>query len=433
MKKFIGIAVIGLYSILLLQIFVNSVSQLSTMYQQHQLLISSANGIISFSDFVRYYACGKIALSPEAHKCYDAAVQLKYFNEIIFERAGLLIGRPIITHYTPIVYPLTIPIALAPINQAFPIWIVGGFAAVAAGFSLALNTGKQRPVWFSLLAVLGVAATFPTIISLRMGQPSWFILATECLYLWAFVRNRQNICGASVALLCFKPHYGLYFLLPLVIKKKLPALCSFAVTLGLLLLAAGLIIGIENIINYPRFVVDTESNLSLLNYGGDKMVSLRFLCSRIFAEALAVKISLGISLAGLVSAGALWWKFRLCNVHERWLIGCTVLICLLTSPHIYVYDLAMLGVLAVLLGENPVARTSAGRLGCKLFQTLLILYPIVSWIGIMLPSGNTGFPFIAVTYNVLLLVCALTYVFSGTKARAQKLQSSSMISAGSAL
>ncbi|MBS2010389.1 MAG: DUF2029 domain-containing protein [Cyanobacteria bacterium SZAS TMP-1] len=387
------------------------------MAERHELLVSASNGVISFSDFIRYYACGKIALSYDAHSCYDPVVQLKWFNKIIFESAGLLVSRPLITHYTPIVYPLAIPLALVSLSQAFSLWVLAGFAAVAAGFSLALNTAKKQPLWLSLLIVLGVAAAFPTIISLRMGQPSWFILALECVYLWAFVQKKHVVSGACVALLCFKPHYGLYFLVPLIIRKRYLAVGSFVVTLGLLLAAAGLIIGFDNLVNYPQFVVNTESNLGLLNYGGDKMVSLRFLASRFLTEAASVKVGLVVGFVGLFSAGTFWWRYRNTAVDGRWLIGCTVLICLLTSPHTYVYDLTMLGVLAVLLGENSIWRSRAGAGYYNIFQVLLVLYPIVTWFGIMLPSGNSVFPFIAVGYNAFLLVFALLAINAGARSR----------------
>ncbi len=423
MKKFVFPAFLTLYllTLLIVGLFIFSVALKEIL--ENRLLLSVNGGVLKVQDFVRYYLSGLIAASADAHQVYDTAVQNRYFQGLVFQQIGFVTKDQLLTHYTPNVFPFCLALALLPLNDAYKAFFLLSILALVATLPIALNALGKRS-WLAIVAVF-IAATCNSqaVIAIRMGQPSWLILALECLFYWSWLKKRDWLSGISVGLLFFKPHYGLYFLTPLVVARRWRALLYFFATAGLLLGLGGLIIGFDNVINYPKVILKSDGEI--VWHG---IVSLRYIVN-IFFAAQAVQISLAVMVMGLIINLLIWWQEKKYQLDQTWLICCTVLLCLFTSPHTYHYDLTMLALLAVSLVPVRPLHHKIARTSFAIYRFILVAYPGFSWLSLFWSRTEHGAYYdplqslMAIAMNGTLLTLALICLFDQPKPEPNQIQS----------
>ncbi len=379
---------------------------------ENRLLLSVNNGAFKAQDFVRYYLSGYIASSADAHQVYDTAVQNRYFQDLVFQQIGFRTDEQLLTHYTPIVFPFCVALAALPLNEAYKVFFLASVFAVVTTLPLALNASGRRP-WYLILAVfIAVTCNSQAVIAIRMGQPSWLILALECLFYWSWLKKRDWLSGLSVGLLFFKPHYGLFFLTPLVVARRWRAVLYCGVTACILLSLGGLIVGFDNVINYPKVILKNDGEIIWRG-----IVSLRYIANMFYENAQAVQISLVVMLLGLTANLLIWWREKPHQLNQTWLICCTVLLCLFTSPHTYHYDLTMLGLLAVSLAPVKPFHQTMAKISFAIYRAILITYPGLSWLSLFWSRSEHGAYYdplqslLAISMNGTLLALALICLF----------------------
>ena len=412
MKKLFWPAFFTVYMLALLMVglFIFNIALKELL--ENRMLLSVNDGVLKVQDFVRYYLSGHIAASADAHRVYESAVLDQYFQKLVLDNIGYAGKDHLLTHYTPLVFPFCLALAWLPLNQAYTVFFIASVVAVCLCLPLALNALGKRP-WFILVATfIALTCNSQAVIAIRMGQPSWFILALECLFYWSWLKKKQWLSGLAVGLIFFKPHYGLYFLTPLVVARRWRALLVCAATVGLLLGLGGAIIGFENVINYPQVIIKNDGEI--VWHG---IVSLRYIVNIFFANAQAVKISLVVMALGLFLNFAIWWQQKRYQLNETWLICCTVLLCLFSSPHTYHYDLTMLGLLAVSLVPVKTIYSKMAQTSFAIYRFILLSYPAFSWISLYWSRTEHGRyydplqSFLAIAMNGTLLTLALICLF----------------------
>ncbi|MFA6208612.1 MAG: glycosyltransferase family 87 protein [Candidatus Obscuribacterales bacterium] len=416
MKKSLRALAIGLYMAALvtvgLFIFQVAVKELV----ENRMVLSITNGALKVQDFVRYYLSGQIAGSPDAYHVYDTEVQNHYFRALVFNTIGVTTNEQLLTHYTPIVFPFCRALALLPISQAYIVFFIASALALASGLPLALNALAKRPWIFVVATLIATTCNSQAVIAIRMGQPSWLILALECFFYWSWIKQKNWVTGLSVALLFFKPHYALYFLTPIIVARRWPALTYCAAAVVILLSLGGLLIGFDNVINYPNIILKNDGEI--VWHG---IVSLRYIANIFYPNAAAVKISLIVWLVGLAVNLLLWSQEKKLHLDQTWLICCTVILCIFTSPHTYHYDLTMLGLLAVSLTATKPLYSKLARLSFANYRFLLIAYPGLSWLSLNLSRTEHGAYYdplqslLAIAMLAVLLVLAIICLFDRPK------------------
>lgn len=349
------------------------------------LLVSSSPGTVFINDFIHFYCAGQLILQGEAKRIYDPQVQLIFMDRLI---APLHAAQVFYIQYVPFVFLLSVPIALLPLEPAYCAWTAFSiFCILASGLLLhkflPRFSGPQVSIIF-----LAMFATLANFECLQLGQLGCFLLLLLTVYLIALVRpasiGQTRILdiagGACLALSSMKPHYALLMAIPALLQKRWGIIFCAAMTELFLLGASGLILGWENIINYPHVVLEADTNPQ---YGGvhpEHMVSIRGVFCRFLSDHVALKASMFVYLAGALLI-ALNKKNRLADQKNiELLFSVTLVMTLVLSPHTNLYDCVLLVLPAYLLlpGVNLTEICRTQPLPAKCTQIILVFYPLFS-------------------------------------------------------
>lgn len=148
------------------------------------------------SDFVSFYAAGKLALAGTPALAYDQAAH--FAMEQHFTVPG---AQYQYFFYPPIFILLCAPLSLLPYHAAYYVFEIVTLAA----FLLTMRQILREPGWTWLAPVLAFPAIFWTM---GLGQNAFL---TAALFGWftLLAGRRPVLAGLVLGLLCYKPHFGL--------------------------------------------------------------------------------------------------------------------------------------------------------------------------------------------------------------------------------
>ena len=148
------------------------------------------------SDFVSFYAAGKLALSGTPALAYDQAAH--FLMEQNFTVAD---AQYQYFFYPPVFMLLFAPLALLPYFVAFYVFEI----ATLVGFLLTMRRILREPGW----AWLGPVLAFPAIFwTMGLGQNA-FLTASLFGGFTLLIDRKPALAGLLLGLLCYKPHFGL--------------------------------------------------------------------------------------------------------------------------------------------------------------------------------------------------------------------------------
>jgi alpha-1,2-mannosyltransferase len=148
------------------------------------------------SDFVSFYAAGKLALAGTPALAYDQAAHF------LTEQRFTVEGAPYqYFFYPPMFLLLFAPLASLPYYVAFYVFEI----ATMAAFLLTMRQILNEPGWLWVGPVLAFPAIFWT---LGLGQNA-FLTAALFGGFTLLIDRRPALAGMLLGLLCYKPHFGL--------------------------------------------------------------------------------------------------------------------------------------------------------------------------------------------------------------------------------
>jgi len=161
---------------------------------QHGIITEQASR--TSSDFVSFYAAGKLALEGTPALAYDQAAHFLMQQRFTVE------GAPYqFFFYPPVFLLLFAPLALLPYYVAFYVFEIVTLAA----FLLVMRAILHEPGW----AWAGPVLAFPAIFwTLGLGQNA-FLTAALFGGFTLLIDRRPGMAGMLLGLLCYKPHFGL--------------------------------------------------------------------------------------------------------------------------------------------------------------------------------------------------------------------------------
>jgi hypothetical protein len=377
------------------------------LFLAHSFFYGSEGNTFHFSDFVHFYQDGQLVLGPDRTKIYDASVQLKLFNDLI---KPVVLDKVPISQYSPVTFCLMAPFALFSMEWAFVAW---------CALSLLIGISGLWCVWKSFgreeinlpFFVLGVCASFPAWWTLHIGQLSWFLLGLICFATCALKDRRHALQGALLSFFAVKPHYGFFFASPFVGLRYWRVFWAAVVFELALLAGTALLVGPDNVINYPRILYKLDTSDEFLGVNPASMVSIRGPLSLILPQSLALPIATAFMLLGLAACIEIWLKASANREHLLpWAMALTVVYCLTLSPHTHPYDCLLLA-LSALLTLPSVSLFDCAKAPTapeKIWNLLLVLYPFISflaflyWDIVLSGAMNQASPLFFV--NVILLL-----------------------------
>ena len=289
-------------------------------------------------------------------------------------------------HYPPLFLLIAWPFGLLPLRMAYVAWVGSTFAAFA--WSLAgLGKGGKEMIWLLLLFVLAAPGTTVGVVFGQTGFLSGALLIGGM----RLVGTRPLLGGLMLALLAYKPQFGLLVPVALLAARDFRGIAVTAAMLaalsGLAMTLFGNGIWVAWLLCLPEYVSNVVPLPSLLPLRATVSANLAMLgASETFAEA-------SYALVAALAAGLTWRAFR--GGTSDGAIGVLVGATILASPHTFWYDLTMLTGAVLLMGH---ARLHAGQPLHALETVLLLL--VMCLPAAMLWAG------VPISLPILLAFCA---------------------------
>jgi hypothetical protein len=406
---------------------VGSVYLLFKLYASGEMFYFERDGVFHFVDFTLFYMGGQLALSEQRHLIYDRQVELEFFNRLI---APSQIARFPFVEYPPLFFLIMALFAAFPIKPAYILWSVMSLAALLIGASLFLRRRSELSKVDKRLFLLGSLVFLPTWLNFLWGQTGLLLLGLICAYFWSFLRRRDIAAGAALALTTFKLQYVFLLVVPALAFRRWKLVASFAVVELLLLVLAGLIVGWENVLGYPRVLLQVETSSDYYGVFIEKMSNLRGLLSLFLPRPAVSVISISGFVLGIAGCYCLWRRALRSSSDRKesvspvdWAIALTLVICLLTGLHSHYQDCVFLVLAAALTLPtlNPAAAVKLSPVSLRLWTLTILLSPFVCCclyvyydIGQKWHVASVN-PFVVI--DSILLLSGLSYFRSLTKSR----------------
>jgi hypothetical protein len=276
------------------------------------------------NDLTFYYAAAKIGVTHGWPSIYDLRLQQEALDAL-----GSRIQIAELARYIspPPVAWAALPLTVLPFQAAYAVWsALLLLALVWTWYLVAPGTGRPRPI--HLAAALG---WLPVIYGLQLGQPELFVVlgVAGC---YALLRAKRPLwAGVALGALVLKPQ--LAFLVPaaLLVSGRYRAFGASVLAIGLLTLAAVLMVG-------PGGVSAYEQRLS---FAAGVPVNRELTIAPLIGNLAAARV---IQAAIAIWSLALVFRFRR-RGHE-WVFVPALVGGLVASPYLHLDDLLILGVAA---------------------------------------------------------------------------------------
>ena len=289
------------------------------------------------NDLTFYYAAARIGLTHGWPSIYDLRMQQEALDAL-----GSRIQIAELARYIspPPVAWAALPLTLLPFQAAYAVWSALLLLALVGTWYLAApGTGRPR-----LIHIAAALAWLPVIYGLQLGQPELFV-ALGVAGCYALLRTGRPVwAGVALGALVLKPQ--LAFLVPaaLLVSGRYRAFAGSAMAIGLLVLAAMLVVGPGGVSAYEQRLsfaagVPVNRELTIASFVGN------------LAAARVVQAAIAIWALALV------YRFRR-RGHE-WLFVPALVGGIAASPYLHLDDLVMMGLAAWLyLRTSPTPRWS---------------------------------------------------------------------------
>lgn len=339
----------------------------------------------SSSDFVSFFAAGKLALAGMPASAYD---------RIAHQAAEYAATQPGIPYqyffYPPVYLLICAPLALAPYGFAFALFQVTTLIAcllVASGI-----VGSRR--WDLCVPMLA----FPSALwNLGLGQNAF--LSTALFGGFTLMLDRRPIvAGILLGSLCYKPHLALLAPVALVSGNRWKTIMAAIATVGLLAGFSVLFFGVDTWTAYVSSAIRSRAM-----YESGRIDFAGFISPFGAARLLGISPASAwiVQIATTVTAAAtVWWIWRRNTVRP---VRSAALAAgaVLAAPIALVYDYLFCGLAILWLARN--GRDHGFLPGEKLLLVITFVIPLLSWqIGRM-----TGVALGPVGAAILLLLCVV--------------------------
>lgn len=363
-------------------------------------------------DYFKYYQCGAMALSADRFNVYDSTVQMHWYNRII---APLRVDVDAYNQYVPPCFVLMIPLAVLPVQGGFWVWTISTLLFGLSGVyflmrELALPAPGKRTLALSIWAL----SSYPAFNWFQLGQSSWLLIGFISYSFSALISRRDILAGVMLALAAIKPQYAFYTALPALSCKRFRPLIFAALAETILLVAAALVIGVKNVVGYPKILIAAESTTNVFGVFQESMVCVRAVISRIVPPEHMTQV---VGVFAILGALLLFYQTFMVGRKNtpfpwRWAITASILSTLVFSPHVHIYDAQLLAISAAitLRLEQPPEKGTLYTIWCA----LMFAYPILSWaafLSLNIPGGNVqNHPLLMLVLHSILLAMAFCFL-----------------------
>ncbi|TWC05525.1 uncharacterized protein DUF2029 [Bradyrhizobium macuxiense] len=343
-------------------------------------------------DFSCFWGAGTMALKGHAATAYD----WQQLRELLIQMQPITHATypydrmPVPFFYPPVFFLVLAPLALLPFWIAFWVWS----AAKLLCWLLVVHAIRPR----SAAMLLALAAP-PVFFDFIAGQSA--LLAASLLGgILLTLDRRPLLSGFLLALLIFKPQYGVLLPFVLIATKRWRVVVTASLVAPTLILLTGIIFGWDTFKGFREAATYAATQFHLSgalpwyklqsNYGLFRFAGLDY------GSAMSLHVA-------IASACAIWvlimWRRRISfSVQAASLLAATPLV----SPYFAIYDMPILAIALVFLMNAstderiaPRSNRRVFRIGVGIVFVLGYVFPLVLW-----PVG----PFMCATVIAVILM-----------------------------
>lgn len=297
------------------------------------------NGKPLGTDFSNVYAAGTLLWQGRPAEAYDPSLQHQAERAVFDGRDVPFFGW----HYPPLFFAVAALVAALPYLWGLALWLVASFAAYLAAMRAILPRQET----------LLVASAFPAVfVNVGHGQ-NGFLTAALLGAALHWLDRKPAIAGVLIALLAYKPQFGVLIPLVLLVTGRwrviAAALVAGVVLVGLSIAALGLDV-------WHAFAHSTAFTRTIvLEQGGtgwEKIQSV-FSAARMWGAGIDLAYAAQSALAiGLATTLAWLWRS---NASFDLKAAALATASLLATPYVLDYDLVVLAVAIVFFTRHGLA------------------------------------------------------------------------------
>jgi hypothetical protein len=338
----------------------------------------SAGSLVN-CDFNAMYAAGLTVREGHGRELYNLQKQ-SALQQKLFRRTDFLVED-----HPPFEALLLAPLTKLNFARAYQLW---GAINVALWMlfaylirSYAPSTPKNTLRYFPLCFLF-----YPAWVVMFQGQMSFVVLVMYMLTFLCLKRGRDLWAGAFLGLGLIKFTVVLPFALICLLRKKWRMMAGFALTASLLGVISIATVGFAGVLAYLRLLLDIASHSVNPAYATVRpwtMPTIQgFLGALLGGHVRSVWINTAVALVSVMLLLLTARQWRRADrsgsgAEQNLIFAAGLTVSLLTSPHLYTHDLALM-LLAILLvvGSPQWAEGSAWRLVLTVSIAVLYLPPV---------------------------------------------------------
>jgi len=298
---------------------------LGVMYHAHSWILE-ASGRPSVTDFLVFWLAGKAALHGAAAPAYNP--DLHHALEVA--AAGHKFDGSLPWRYSPLFFFIVAPLALLSYLPSFIVWVGSALAA----FALTLSRIARSPG--GVLIACATPAVFINAICGQNGPLTATLIGAALLYL----EERPVLSGVFIALLTYKPQFGVLFPVVLLAGGYWRVLLAAATACAAGLLASSLVFGFDTLPAFLHFLPITSNALLIHGENGFNKIQTVYGLMRWLGFGNAAGW-VGQGFVVVSATGALLWLWKRDVPYALKAAGLATAV-LLATPHLYAYDFAIL-------------------------------------------------------------------------------------------
>lgn len=290
-------------------------------------------------DFIALYAAGRIAQTHDFTSIYDIELQQKTEQQVVgFE---LTEGRVLLYNHMPYMVPLLSLIVNDNYVEALKRWTLLLICIYLIGnlfFVKSLFVNEKAETQFMLF--VSVFTFSPLFVSLWQGQDTAFLYLGVVFWCIGILKKQEWLIGVGLALATTRPHISIALAVPLLFRYQRALWRSVFLISGLAVLSF-MLIRIQGTVDFLN-LLRISSEGTWFGMKPEAMPNLLGFILRItqFSNpGTAALIGWLIYMAGIVLLGGLWLRS---NIKTERLLGLSVLIAIVTAPHLHLHDLTLL-------------------------------------------------------------------------------------------
>jgi hypothetical protein len=353
----------------------------------------------SGADFIAFYSVGRVAQAHGFTSIYDIEQQQKIEQEVV--GFPLAEGQVLLYNHMPYLAPLLALVVSESYVGSFERWILVLISIYLIGTQFLIKSlfaAEKADVHFVLLIV---TLTFsPLFISLWQGQDTAFLYLGVVFWCVGILKKQDWLIAVGLALATVRPHISIALAVPLLFQYR-RAWWRSLLLISFLALFSVMILNVQGTLGFVNLLRISSEGV-WFGMKPEAMLNLLGLLLRIVQfpnPGVASWIGWLVYLAGIILIGALWQRSEI--IDSR-LLGLSILIALVTAPHLHLHDLTLLIFPLLFIAQDRMVTRSEPRwalipLGASLF--LLI--------GILLDEVYYIFPYLLFIILVYLLITSV--------------------------